>query len=339
MLMSTMRAITPYILHHRRRLCKPLTNTSSSAPFSSSQGQNDNDHPPDSSTVVQGPSLLTSTGVHRPSPSMFHLPGLRSLPFWTAPDSIDSGNESQKNRRLRVAYNDPTITSAVQHVESNFQSIRDEYFSAVLGLGNGVRTESDHVLKPLEPDYDVASKGGEHAEDALHSGTWDWHSYILNGNRNDKFADRCPKTAQVLDELEKEGMLFGTPFSFCFFSTLHGKSSIRPHTGPMNLRLRMHLPLMVPNVSEEKIPLSSTNNTRPVTGIRVADQVREWKEGSAVVLDDSYVHEVWNDSEETRVLLLLDLWHPDVKAVERESISNMFDYARDKGWIGGGKRE
>ncbi len=101
----------------------------------------------------------------------------------------------------------------------------------------------------------------------------------------------------------------------------------------------MHLPLMVPKVPQEKIPLSNSNNNRPVTGIRVADQVREWKEGSAIVLDDSYVHEVWNDSEETRVLLLLDLWHPDVKMVERERISKMFDYARDKGWIGGGKRK
>ncbi len=168
--MSTMRAVTPHVLLHWRRLCKPPTNALSSVSFSSSHGQNDEDHPPDSSTVIQGPSLLTFTGVHRPSPSMFHLPGLRSLPFWTAPDSSDSNNDSQQIRRLRIAYNDPTITSAVQLVESNFKSIRDEYFSAVLGLGNGVRTGSDHVLKPLEPDYDVASKGGEHAEDALHSG-------------------------------------------------------------------------------------------------------------------------------------------------------------------------
>mmetsp|Transcript_3501 Transcript_3501/g.7318 ORF Transcript_3501/g.7318 Transcript_3501/m.7318 type:complete len:104 (-) Transcript_3501:107-418(-) len=103
----------------------------------------------------------------------------------------------------------------------------------------------------------------------------------------------------------------------------------------------MNLQPMVPKISRGNdahsfllIPAISTPY-----GISASDQVREWKEGSAVVLDDSYVHEVWNDSEETRVLLLLDLWHPDVKAVERESISNMFDYARDKGWIGGGKRE
>lgn len=125
-------------------------------------------------------------------------------------------------------------------------------------------------------------------------------------------------------------MLFGTPFGFCFFSTLHGKSSIKPHSGPMNLRLRLHLPLVVP---EKKHHTSE----RLVTGIRVADQTREWHEGSSVVLDDSYVHEVWNDSEETRVLFLVDLWHPDVGMEERNRIKTMFDFATKKGWIGARK--
>ena len=133
-------------------------------------------------------------------------------------------------------------------------------------------------------------------------------------------------------------MLFGTPFGFCFFSTLHGNSSIKAHSGPMNLRLRMHLPLVVPK-SEVALESSSqpNNKRRPELGIRVADQVREWHEGSSIVLDDSYVHEVWNDSTESRVLFLLDLWHPDVRIEEREKITNMFDYARGKGWIGESK--
>lgn len=133
-------------------------------------------------------------------------------------------------------------------------------------------------------------------------------------------------------------MLFGTPFGFCFFSTLHGNSSIALHSGPMNLRLRMHLPLVVPKSTLTPNSSSPPNNThRPALGIRVADQVREWHEGSSIVLDDSYVHEVWNDSTESRVLLLLDLWHPDVRIEEREKITNMFDYARGKGWIGESK--
>ena len=136
-------------------------------------------------------------------------------------------------------------------------------------------------------------------------------------------------------------MLFGTPFSFCFFSTLHGHSSIQAHTGPMNLRLRIHLPLVVPKKAEESpsapddAPKQSA--TRPVVGMRVADQIREWHEGSAIVLDDSYVHEVWNEADEPRVLFLLDVWHPDVRRDERERITKMFAYAREKGWVGASK--
>lgn len=139
-------------------------------------------------------------------------------------------------------------------------------------------------------------------------------------------------------------MLFGTPFGFCFFSTLHGRSSIKAHTGPMNLRLRIHLPLVVPRDDDAggDSPSSSASSSerrrrrRPIAGIRVADQVREWHEGSALVLDDSYVHEAWNDSDDCRVVFLLDIWHPDVRAEERERITNMFEYAKGKGWIGSG---
>ena len=152
------------------------------------------------STIVQGPSLLTSTGVHRPSPSLFLLPGLRSLPFWTAPgsSSVPSG---QQQRRHRIAFNDKIVTAAVHHVESNYEAIRSEYFSAVLGQGTETNLDSGDVSKPLEPDYDVAPEGGEHAGEALHSGSWDWHSYMLNGKKNEKFKERCPKTAQIIDDV------------------------------------------------------------------------------------------------------------------------------------------
>ena len=159
-----------------------------------SSSSNDGDPPENSATIIQGPSLLTSTGSHRPSPSLFYLPGLRSLPFWTAP-----GQPPQQMQR--VAFNDGVIISAIEHLESNYNVIRSEYFAAVLGHGNETNLDTDKSIKPLEPDYDLASKGGEHADDALHKGIWDWHSYILNGVRNEWFRERCPKTADVVDDV------------------------------------------------------------------------------------------------------------------------------------------
>lgn len=41
-------------------------------------------------------------------------------------------------------------------------------------------------------DYDTGGDGGEHK---LHSGRWDWHSYVLKGRRQEVFRQHCPLTA------------------------------------------------------------------------------------------------------------------------------------------------
>jgi aspartyl/asparaginyl beta-hydroxylase (cupin superfamily) len=204
------------------------------------------------------------------------------------------------------------VTSIVEHLESNYETIKDEYMTAVMGMGNttDMSSSNPNVPKPLQPDYDVNKKGGEHASDKLHVGNWDWHSYVLNGEVQPNFASACPKTASIIGELS-EHLFYGdttdshNPFGFTFFSTLHGKSYIKPHTGPMNLRLRIHLPLIVP---QDTKPDAFSKHPKTKCGLRVGDQIRTWKEGKAVVLDDSYEHEVWNETSDVRVLLLLDIW-------------------------------
>lgn len=289
--------------------------------------------PPDAAQIIQGPSLLANTNVHRPSPSMFFLPGLRSLPFWTSPPTADDDPS-----KVSIAYGDPAVTSIVKHLEANYEVIKEEYMLAVMGQGRSTDMTVDRptVPKPLEPDYDVNKVGGEHASNKLHAGNWDWHSYILNGRAQPRFAEACPKTVEILSQLQE--YLFyenksesENPFGFTFFSTLHGKSYIKPHTGPMNLRLRIHLPLIVPSNTK---PDAFSSKPQTKCGIRVGNQIRSWKEGKAVVLDDSYEHEVWNETNEHRVLLLLDIWHPDVRMEERKRIGKMFGFAMKKGWIG-----
>ena len=205
-----------------------------------------------------------------------------------------------------------TVTSIVKHLEENYETIRDEYMSAVMGMGRTTDMSSSkpQVSKPLAPDYDMNKKGAEHASDKLHVGHWDWHSYVLNGEVQPKFESACPKTAAIIGELS-DHLFYGNtadshnPFGFTFFSTLHGKSYIKPHTGPMNLRLRIHLPLIVPSDTK---PDAFSKHPKTKCGLRVGDQIRTWKEGKAVVLDDSYEHEVWNETKDVRVLLLLDIW-------------------------------
>lgn len=122
----------------------------------------------DTATVIKGPSLLTATGVDRPSPSLFLLPGLRSLPFWTAPYTDSNG-------QTIIAFQDPKVTSIVRHIESFTTQIREEYISST--SINSMVDSAESSAKPgttqlemLLSDYDINTKGGEHASDALHTG-------------------------------------------------------------------------------------------------------------------------------------------------------------------------
>ena len=91
------------------------------------------------------------------------------------------------------------------------------------------------------------------------------------------------------------------------FSLLKPKTRIPPHTGVSNVRLVTHLPLIVP----------------PGCGFRVGNDTREWETGKAWVFDDTIEHEAWNDSEQLRVVLIFDVWHPQLSAAERAMITAM----------------
>lgn len=279
--------------------------SSNNNPSSSPSGGGD--PPPITANVVQGPSLL-QTSVARSSPSLMFLPGLRSLPFWTSYDATSDTN--------RIAYQDPTLTKVLQHLESNVNTIRDEYH---------------RVAPTLDSDY---QHDNEHT---LHEGEWDWHSYMTKGKMEGHFGQYFPETTGILQALRQTPdtglptmcLLEDIPFGYAFFSTLHPQSKIRAHTSPMNFRWRIHLPLDVPVDSAEP---NKETPTLPRCGIRVGKQVQTWANGRALVLDDSYEHEVWNQTDKKRVLLLLDIWHPDITIQERKDIVGMFKYAKEQGF-------
>jgi aspartate beta-hydroxylase len=86
------------------------------------------------------------------------------------------------------------------------------------------------------------------------------------------------------------------------FSVLAPHTHLTPHCASTNIRWTAHLGLVVPS------------STREESGcrIRIADQWHQWKEGRVLVFDDSYEHEVLNDTNEIRAVLLLRFWHPNL---------------------------
>lgn len=48
---------------------------------------------------------------------------------------------------------------------------------------------------------------------------------------------------------------------------------------------------------------------------------REWKEGKVIIFDDSFEHEVWQDADSYRLIFIVDVWHPELTAQQRRTLS------------------
>jgi aspartate beta-hydroxylase len=136
-----------------------------------------------------------------------------------------------------------------------------------------------------------------------------WSAFYLwkHGEPVAQNAARCPRTVSALAEVPFARVRNRSPS--VLFSLLRAGTHIPPHTGEVNTRLICHLPLLVP----EKCALRVGNDTRaPV-------------EGKAWVFDDTIEHEAWNASERTRVVLLFEVWRPELTVEERALVSAMFE--------------
>lgn len=136
-----------------------------------------------------------------------------------------------------------------------------------------------------------------------HQGSW--QSLVVRyGSRAVPAATaRLPLTAHTLAALPGIGEM-------AMVSVLGPGAHIQPHCGLHNFRWTAHLGIEVPAGD---------------VAFRVADQVRPWQVGKCLLFDDSFEHEAWNRTAERRVILLFDLWHPDLTALERELLDRIAD--------------
>lgn len=133
----------------------------------------------------------------------------------------------------------------------------------------------------------------------------DWSAFYLieGGVLKAEAASRCPRTLEALSHAPLCAVPGRTPS--VLFSLLRPGTRIPPHTGQINARLICHLPLIVP----------------AGCGLRVGNEVRPWVEGEALIFDDTFEHEAWNDSNELRVVLLFEIWRPDLTPEERDLVT------------------
>ncbi len=118
-----------------------------------------------------------------------------------------------------------------------------------------------------------------------------WKTFVLFGfgTRLEKNAAHAPITANLLEKVPN--------IQTAWFSILAPGYHIPAHTGVTKGILRTHLGLIIPKDYEK-------------CRIRVGDEIHPWQPGKLLVLDDTYEHEVWNETDEERVILLFDFDRP-----------------------------
>ncbi len=115
-----------------------------------------------------------------------------------------------------------------------------------------------------------------------------WHLAELNfyGKPVPAMLERCPTTADSLERIP--GLVMAT------FSRMAPGTHIEPHVGWGDRVYRFHLGLVVP----------------PDCAIKVGNETRPWQEGACLGFDDTEWHEAWNESSETRTVLMIDVMRP-----------------------------
>ena len=183
----------------------------------------------------------------------------------------------------------------LEQLEASFQTIRRE-------LEQVLHTPED--FRPyLQSDPDAVNFNDT---GNLDNADWGAFYFYREGRKVEANAQRCPATMAALEAAPLPRVEGNTPHAL--FSRLAGNTRIPPHCGLINTRLICHLPLIVPP---------------DCGGLRVGSQIEHWQEGRAYVFDDSMEHEAWNDSNRQRIVLLFDIWRPELSEEERELIGRL----------------
>ena len=185
------------------------------------------------------------------------------------------------------------------------------WLDAVEAATDDICAELEAVLRRgsgFEP-YLQSSPGQPATGDTRLLDSLDWSAFFLirNGEVMAENAAQCPRTLAALAGAPLPRVRGRDPM--VLFSVLRPGAHITPHTGFLNSRLICHLPLIVP----------------PGCRFRVGNDQREWRKGRAWVFDDSIEHEAWNPGGETRVILLFDIWRPELTDEERGLVAALLE--------------
>lgn len=146
------------------------------------------------------------------------------------------------------------------------------------------------------------------SEKIRRTGYWDVYMLYERGRKNVENCERCPTVTRIVEEHDTVRTLAG----LIYVSRMAPQTHVAKHRGPTNMRVRCHLGISVPHGD---------------CAIRVGPEVRGWSEGHCLIFDDYYEHEAWNHTAAERVVLIIDLWRPELTPEEREFLGGLHRYA------------
>ena len=175
---------------------------------------------------------------------------------------------------------DPSDVPWTAAFAENFPAIRDE--------ARAVVKSGQLAPKPVVDIPPAERKGDDLLIDGERGG---WAIFRLSyyGALIQDNAVRCPTTARLIEGVPR---LTGTAGIAVMLPGTH----LNPHCGHTNGKIRCHLGLDVP----------------PGCRLRVGKESRTWEAGKWLIFDDSFEHEVWHDGDDVRIVLILDVYHPDL---------------------------
>ena len=184
-----------------------------------------------------------------------------------------------------------------------------DWVPALEAQSTAIRAELDAVLAQTH-DFPPYIDDDENRPSKVHDlvRNRDWGAFhLLQGERVEPNASLCPATIAALASVPQPVIRGRSPMAL--FSLLKPGTHIFPHTGMLNTRLICHLPLIVPDGCR----------------FRVGNEVRRWEEGKLLIFDDSFEHEAWNDGTSKRVVLLFEIWRPEITEDERAALTTLFE--------------
>ncbi len=166
-----------------------------------------------------------------------------------------------------------------------------------------IRAECLAMLNRQDRLVDISVMGGAYTKAGIH--TIDWKTVMFKaGDFVEENCEKCPKTAELLRQ---------TPGIFtAFFSVIQPHQYVTPHWGYWKGFVRYHLGVVIPDNNENKLCWIRVNGNAEQNAKRdiayiEQGEVYHWKNGEGILFDDNYLHDAANESDETRVVMWLDV--------------------------------